>query len=310
MVAPIRGTYIRGLSWFFMSLFVCSINDATTKFLEASLSPLQVIFGRFFFGTLILLPFVYRDPSVFKTKCLGANCLRGLVLFIGMFIWCYGLDASQLSVACLINFSTPMFILLLASLLLKEKIGKPRIIATIFGFCGVAIVLNPRTASFSVPVASLFLLSALFFAFLDILNKRLVTQESMLGSLFFTGLFTLLFATTTLSCLSAPSASFRNIFLLNNNLPLLIWLGAGADLLFFCILKALQNIDVSAIAPLRYIELLFASLFGYLFFGERISENVLLGSIIIIPSMIYLVRYETQQSDKGRSQNSKTVACC
>ncbi|MDR1366753.1 MAG: DMT family transporter, partial [Puniceicoccales bacterium] len=185
-----RQNYFRGIAWFTASLMVCETNDVITKFLERSLNPLQVILGRFFFSTLALLPFMFFDGKNFRSRYLGANFLRGFILFTGMFIWCYGLDASQLSIACLINFTTPMFTLILAALILKEKIGKARIMATLVGFSGIAIVLNPRTASFSVATASLFLLSALFFALLDILNKKLVTKETMLGSLFFTGFFT------------------------------------------------------------------------------------------------------------------------
>jgi S-adenosylmethionine uptake transporter len=110
-----------------------------------------------------------------------------------MSIWCHGLDVSQLNVACLINFTTPIFTLLLASLILKEKIGRTRIIATLVGFLGVAVVLNPQTSSFSVSAASLFLLSAIFFAMLDILNKMLVTKEHAVISLFYTGFFTMFF---------------------------------------------------------------------------------------------------------------------
>jgi S-adenosylmethionine uptake transporter len=300
--------YFKGIAWFMGSLVVCESNDVITKLLERNLSPLEVIFGRFFLSTLILLPLMLCHRENFRSRHLLANFLRGFVLFSGMYIWCYGLDASQLSVACLINFTTPMFTLFLATFLLKEKIGKARIVATAIGFLGVAVVLNPHTASFPIGTASLFLLSAVFFALLDVLNKMLVTRETMLGSLFFTGFFTMLLAFVAMGISSKNYNFLAKIRTMDSQTAFLfVLLGVGANFLFFFILKALNHIDVSATAPFRYVELILASLFGYLFFGETISLNVILGSVVIIPSVIYLVRFEARA---GGKKNKRVVSCC
>jgi S-adenosylmethionine uptake transporter len=314
MVDKSRRNYFKGIAWFVASLLVCETNDVITKFLEGSLRPLQVIFGRFFFSTLALLPFMLSHRENFRSRYLGTNFLRGFILFMGMFIWCYGLDASQLSIACLINFTTPMFTLIFAALILKEKIEKSRIIATLIGFLGVAIVLNPRTASFSTATASLFLLSAVFFAMLDILNKKLVTRETTLGSLFFTGFFTMSLALGAI-CFSTDGAySLAAIFTTSwLSVTLFALLGVGANFLLFFILKAFSHVDVSATAPFRYIELILASLFGYLFFDEKISANATLGAIIIVPSVIYLVRCESKKNREFQKDLQKRKAplnCC
>jgi S-adenosylmethionine uptake transporter len=310
MLDELKQRYFKGIGWFIASLAVCETNDVITKFLEVNLSPLQVIWGRFFFSTLVLLPLMLCHRERFRSRHLGANFLRGFILFIGMFIWCCGLDVSPLSIACLINFTTPMFTLILAALILKEKIGKPRVIVTIIGFFGVAVVLNPRTASFSTATASLFLLSAIFFALLDVLNKKLVTQETTLGSLFFTGFFTMLCTSVVLLFSNGTNYSLVAIFRASwQDIALLAILGIGANFLLFFILKSLSYIDVSATAPFRYVELILASVFGYLFFGEKISTNAILGAIIIIPSAIYLVRCEIKIST--RYDHSKTsIHCC
>jgi S-adenosylmethionine uptake transporter len=305
-----RRTYFKGIGWFVASLLVCEINDVITKFLEGSLRPLQVMLGRFFFSTLTLLPFMFFDSKNFRSRYPGINFLRGLILFIGMFIWCYGLDTSQLSVACLINFTTPMFTLIFAALILKEKIGKARIAATIIGFLGVVIVLNPRTASFPTATASLFLLSAIFFALLDILNKKLVTKETTLGSLFFTGFFTMLCTLGVMFCMDSGIHSLAETFTMGwQSVMLLALLGVGANFLLFFILKSLHYIDVSAMAPFRYAELILASIFGYLFFDEKISVNAILGAIVIIPSVIYLVRCEVKISQNHSKEQIPTHCC-
>ncbi|MDR1303430.1 MAG: DMT family transporter [Puniceicoccales bacterium] len=321
MIAQGQRRYFEGIAWFLASLLVCETNDVITKFLERTLSPLHVICGRFFFGTLALLPFMLGRAENFRSRHLGANCLRGLILFVGMFIWCYSLDASQLSIACLINFTTPMFTLLLAAFILKEKIGRPRIIATAIGFLGVAVVLNPRTAPFPTAAAALFLVSAAFFAVLDVLNKVLVTRENTLPSLFYTGFFAMLFSAATAAIAhyrrrdEAPFSFEEFIFgLLSveiSHILLLILLGIGANLLMFCILKSFSRVDISATAPFRYVELILASAFGYLFFGEKISINAVWGAIIIVPSVIYLARYEAKTGPRQRQKEPVSpLRCC
>ncbi|MDR2807072.1 MAG: DMT family transporter [Puniceicoccales bacterium] len=312
--------YFRGIMWFMASLCICESNDVITKYLEHNLSPLQVVFGRFFFSTLLLLPFMIHSTGNFRTRHWKMNFMRGLILFLGMFIWCYGLDASQLNIACLINFTTPMFTLLLAALILKEKIGKTRIVATIAGFLGVAVVLNPWTTSFPILTASLFLLSAIFFAVLDIFNKILVSKETPITSLFYTGLFTMIFASIPLMIpyflkhdryLVALNDLGREIALIGiKDIFLLTALGLGANLLMFCILKSFSYIDVSATAPFRYVELILASVLGYLFFGETIAASTILGAMIIVPSVIYLVRFESRVPSKSSLSEKQTLTHC
>lgn len=284
-----RMHYLIGILWFTVSLLVCETNDVVMKYLHGSLSPMQIVFGRFFFGTIIILPFVLRNGiASLKSQCLGANFTRGLLLFSGMLIWCYGLKFAKLNVACLLNFTTPMFTLILASIFLKERIGFTRMIITIFGFLGVAIVLQPSSNDFNVFGSLLFLVAALFFAGLDILNKKLITLESTLCTLFYTSCFTAAFAFIPALLSWNNIDSYKDILLL-------LWLGIGANLLLFCILKAFEKIDVSATAPFRYVELMLACLFGYVFFDESISRNTIIGSIIIIPSVIFLVKKEIQK---------------
>lgn len=292
----INSAYVKGISCFLMSLLVCETNDVITKFLGNTLTPLQVVFGRYLLSTIVLLPLVIYHSKSVTLRYFPANCVRGLILFFGMFIWCYGLDESQLSIACLINFTTPMFTLLLAALLLKEKIGRCRIIATLLGFLGVAVVLNPWTATFSVGSASIFLASAICFALLDVINKILVSKESILSSLFSTSLVTLIFTAVAI-ILQSGTESIASIFQADlTTITLLCCLGIGANLLFWLILLAFKYIDVSATAPFRYVELILASVYGHFIFNESIHANVVWGSFIIVPCAIYLANLEAHKS--------------
>ena len=149
---------------------------------------IQVAFLRFMFSVITLLPFMlYYGKKSFKTERPSLHIIRGSLLFIGITLWCYGLRVVPLASATVINFTIPFFVLFLASIFLKEKVGLMRWLATIFGFVGIYIVLDPNSASFHLH-SLILLVSALMFASLDVINKKYVIKETMLSMLFYSAI--------------------------------------------------------------------------------------------------------------------------
>lgn len=112
---------VLGIFWFVISLLVSSGNDIITKYLSGNLSVYQVVFIRFMFGTLVLLPFMFYYKGSFRTKVIGVQFMRGVLLFGGMLLWCKGLTLVKVSTATVINFTIPVFVLILAAIFLKEN---------------------------------------------------------------------------------------------------------------------------------------------------------------------------------------------
>jgi drug/metabolite transporter (DMT)-like permease len=110
-------------------------------------------------------------------------------------------------------------------------------------------------------------------------------------------------------CLSAIPAAILWQPLSNYHFCLFLVLGMSSNFLLFCILKSFSYVDVSAIAPFRYFELILACLFGYVFFGEIVTMKTLLGGAIIMPSALYLMAKEAS-GDTGKICNKKKVSCC
>ena len=75
----------------------------------------------------------------------------------------------------------------------------------------------------------------------------------------------------------------------------LLCLGAGANLILYCLLKAFRATDISAIMPYRYVELLVAAGFGFVLFGEIPTVMTLIGASIIVPSTVFIAIYETRK---------------
>jgi S-adenosylmethionine uptake transporter len=279
---------IIGVTWFLLSLAIGVMNDVLSKQLGQNLHPIEITFFRFLFSTLSLLPFMfYNGVGSFYTGRVGLHICRGALLFIGIAIFCYGLTIAPISVATVINFTIPLFTLILAAIFLKERVKAARWMATLIGFLGVMVVFHPKQVGFDFTMF-LLLLSALLFAGLDVLNKRFVVQEGMLVMLFYTGLFTMLLGIVpTYFVWQVPSMHQLGLFFI---------LGCGANLLLYCLLKGFENADASALAPFRYTELLISAAMGYLFFAEIPSKYTWLGAAIIVPSSFIVVYSEMRKS--------------
>ena len=107
--------YFLGVFWFIASLFISSLNDVLTKYLGSSNNPYEVVFFRYFFGTLTLLPFMmYYGKRTFVTSRPMVHVLRGCLLFGGIALWCHALNVVTVTAATVINFTIPLFVLIFA----------------------------------------------------------------------------------------------------------------------------------------------------------------------------------------------------
>lgn len=289
--------YVIGVGWFILSLVISVTNDVFQKYLGDNLHAYQIVFMRFFFGCITLLPFMfYFGGKSFYTSRIGLHVVRGALLFAGIALWCYGLVIAPITVATTLNFTIPLFILILAIPFLGERVGFSRWAATIVGFLGVIFVLEPTKLDFN-PYTALLLLSAFLFATLDVINKKYVVKETMLAMLFYTALFTMLIGALPAYYHWQPMTSVQ--------LGVLALLGCGANLILYCLLKGFSAVDASALAPFRYIELLFSAACGFLIFGEVPTQGTLIGAAIIIPSTFFVVYYETRKSRRNATNSEE-----
>lgn len=283
--------YLQGIFWMLMVCIVSSLNDVLTKQVGSRLSGAEVAFFRFFFSTLVLLPFmVVRGKSAFVTHYPGAQCIRAILLVLAMTAWSYGVASLPLTLATTISFTTPFFILPLAKFFLNEHVGWQRWAATLFGFAGILISIHPTGDSFN-PMALTLIVSTLMFASLDIINKKLLIEdESLLSMLFYSGLGTAVLGLVP-ALLTWETPTFQELFFL-------LLLGVGGSLILFCLLKAFSATEVSALQSFRYTEFVLSGVFGLMIFQEWPTYSTLLGAAIIIPATLYIAAFETRQQKK------------
>ena len=279
--------YITGVFWFLLSLVISVSNDVIARGLSGSLHFTQISFFRFFFSTITLLPLcLYYGKNALKTSNIYIHLVRGALLFFGISAWIKGLGTIQVAISTVITFTIPLFTLILAMFFLNEKIAWYRWIATILGFVGIFITVDYQGENFN-PGILILLMSAILFAILDIINKKFVFKESMLSMLFYSSVVTVI-----LSFVPAMNNWKKPDFF---DLGLLFILGAGANLILYCLLKAFSLVDATAVAPYRYFELLLSTIAGYFILNDIPPLSTWYGAALIIPTTLFLAYSEIKE---------------
>jgi len=277
--------YFIGIAWYLMHFVVGISNDGLMKYLGGTLPPFQIVLLRFTAAAAVLMPvMLVQGTEAFKTARLWMHAVRGVLLALGIGLWCLGLSIMPFASCVVVNNTMPFFKMLFAKVILGERVGKERWLASIGGFIGCLIVFNPTVATFR-PQSLVLLLSAMCFAMLDILNKKYSVSESIVSMLFYGSVAT--------SIVALPRALQTWVAVSPMQYGLFGLLGVGANLLLFCLLRAFRYVDASATCPYRYTEFVLSAVAGFFIFGEKPMASTLLGSCIILPSVVYCAMVET-----------------
>ena len=240
----------------------------------------QVVFFRNFFALLPLIFFIYFLKLNFRSiNNYKLHIARAFIGVTAMSLFFVSIRYVPLVEMQTISYSSVFFISILSIFFLGEKIGYRRIIAIFIGFLGVLIILKPSTELFSnysvLPlIASLFLSMAVI-----VLKKILLTNNNILSVWVFTVLCTIL-----------SLFFYDENWVWPNNLDLSFMIASGilGFIAQICLTKSFQLADASILAPIDFSSVIWSFSLGYIFFGELISSDVLIGGLIIITSVGYI----------------------
>ena len=272
-----------GFLYMFLSVCTFSVMDLLVKW-SSDYPTGEVLFFRGFFG---LLPTYFLIPknklkTFYTTKRSKEHlfrCLMGLMALIAIVI---ALRELPLAVVVSLSYAAPLFITVLSIFLLSEKVGISRWLAVMIGFIGVIIIAEPGFKGMNY----LYFLPLIFcigMAFVTITIRKLSTTEPIwLISIFFTITISLAGVATIPMGWIIPN--FQDFLLLA-----LIGVTGGSANLFLT--QSYKLSEVSLVAPLKYLALIFAIIFGYLIWNEIPTVKTLVGaSLVILASLIIFKR--------------------
>lgn len=281
---------VRGPLWMVAAGMLFAAMTLLVKILAGQLNSFEIAFFRAAFGLASILPFaIVAGRGAFLTRRPFTHLARGLVGAVAMSATFYSIAHLPLIEAAALSFTKPLFVVLLAAAFLGERVRVRRLAATAMGFFGVLIMLRPQRwfAGEGIELAALAALGgAALVAVVVIFVKKLIQTERPVTVLFYFGLISTLGA--LLPALPEwvwPSWS-QLLWLLAMGA-----LGASAQSL---VIRAYMVADATVVSPFDYTRLVFAAIFGFLFFGEVPGTWSLAGAAIIIVATLYIAHRETQ----------------
>ena len=281
-----KKTYI-GILFILGSIGFITVIDTAAKYMTASLPPLQVVWGYFFgiFASLCLLAATKgsRLPRLLATRRPLLHIGRAGLLIASISLLFFALKFMTLADATAISFTSPLFITLLAIPILGERVDRARWLAVLGGLCGVLVMVRPGSG-LADWISLLPLLGAVAFAAFQIATRLLAATETTFATLFYTGLFGLLWSSIALPFVwVSPETWHWLAFLVQGAL------GVAAHL---CMIKAFEAAEASLLAPFNYSKIIWAAATGYLVFGDIPTLNTLAGAAIIAMAGLFVMLHE------------------
>ena len=282
----IEGNQVRfGIILMILATLSFALQDGLSRFLAGNYNVYMIVMIRYWF-LFILVVFVASRSQKGLLKTASTNflllqILRGILLAFEIIVSVHAFVYIGLINTSAIFSSYPLIATLLSIPILKEVIGWKRFTAILFGFLGVLLILRPGSGIFSLymflPVCSAFA-----FAIYAILTRYVSKMDSPETSFFWTG-FVGIIAMTGVGVWfwEQPNAIDWLWILL-----LCIFSTLG----HFLLIKSYDLAAVSIVQPFSYFHLIFISFIGFLMFGEPLTLNIILGSIIVICAGIFTLK--------------------
>lgn len=279
---------VRGMLWMVAGGLLFSLLNTLARALSQQLDVYQSQFLRYLMGLLIIMPWVWRDGwQAYRPVNITGQFWRGAVHTLGLILWFTALPRIPLADMTAIGFTGPIFIMIGAAWFLGEPMRRDRWIAALIGFAGVLVVVLPKMTGEGGWYNLVMLASAPVFAASFLITKALTRYEKP-------GVI-VLWQSLTVTVLSLPMA------LPHWQAPTAMqWLGfTGTGVLgtlgHYCLTRAFHIADISATQSLRFLDLVWASLLGWLVFADVPSASTWAGALVILLATVWIARRESRR---------------
>jgi drug/metabolite transporter (DMT)-like permease len=260
--------------------------DATAKYLVRDHTLFVVVWARYAGQMVVTTPIAWHrgGPGFWRTHHLRVQLLRSLCLIVATSCFFGALRFLPLAEGSAISFLAPMFAIVLSYPILGERPTRGRWIAALAGFAGVVILVRPGSAVFH-PATGLLVLAAISNALYQ-LHTRKLPRDSAHTTLFYSALV----GTAVLSA-AIPFVEVPGEFAMRDA-GFFVLLGLLAGLGHGLLIAAFLRAPASLVAPFTYIQMLWATFYGYAIFGQLPDGISALGMAVIVASGVGLVLHE------------------
>jgi drug/metabolite transporter (DMT)-like permease len=274
-----RQSPIQGVLLLAAAVFLFAAMNATTKTLSAVYAIPVIMAARYIIQTLMMVALLVpqRGWRVFATRRTGLVALRALALVASSLSLGLALKLMPVAETAALVFLAPMVVVLVARPLLKETIGLFGWLAVITGFLGVLFIVRPGSGldPWGVLFAGLTVIGTVAY---QIMSRSLSRTETTLGLLFSTAMMgSVVFG-------AMVPFSFGGAVLSPLNAALLVSLGITGGLGHYLLTAAYRRAPASLLAPVNYLELVWAGLLGWLVFSHLPDTLTAIGMAVVASS--------------------------
>lgn len=286
-----------GSLWMLVAGVFFAIMGVCVKLGAARYSTSELVFYRSLFGFLTIWGITQSQGLRLSTPRWRMHLSRSLVGFISLLLFFYAITAMPLAAAVTLNYTAPLFLAVLLTLLLREPIKPLLIVALLLGFVGVVLLLDPTLHQDQLLAGMCGLLSGALagLAYLQ------VTQLGRLGEPEWRTVFYFTLVCTLGSGAWMLLQHFRAVTL--PDLLLLVGMGTSATLAQLAMTRAYRKGESLVVGSLAYSTVVFASLFGVLLWHETLTPAHWLAIALIIASGVLSVRATKLYAPRGHGEN-------
>lgn len=279
---------VRGLLWSMTAGLLFVLLNALMRGLALQLDPFQTQFLRYLAGCVVLLPFVLRAGlAAYRPQNVSGQFARGAVHTLGLCLWFVAIPHITLADTTAIGFTGPIFIMLGAWLVFREPMRWERWVASLIGFAGVLIVVAPKLSGSGGYYTLVMLASAPVFAASFLITKGLTRYERPTVIVVWQSI------TVTLCSLPLALLHWQTPTLLQGFVFLLCGLLGSAG--HYCLTRSFSVADISATQSVKFLDLVWASVVGWLAFSDQPSQSTLIGGVVICASTIWIAHREARR---------------
>ncbi len=298
-----------GLLFMLLSVLISPLIDIFSKLATATISSTEVAGFRFVIQSLTMLPFVFlRGAKIqFSLKQSWYHAIRGAMVTTSMICFVTTLKVMAVADAIAIFFVEPIILTILGSIFLKETIGWRRYSACAVGFLGAMLIIQPSFEEVGY-IALLPVVSAFCIAVFALMTRVLSHREDPWAMQFQTGLWGIFFCAVILFVGYGSGSDIIDTAM--PDLPAFAYLlgtGIAAAVTGILAAYAYRAAPASTLAPLQYLEIVSATVFAWLVFGDFPDALKWLGILIVIASGLYIIWRERRFASKPVSDTSEAT---
>lgn len=270
---------LRASAWMLGAIASFTSMAVAGRAVSSNLDTFEIMMFRSLIGVLIVvgLATITGRLGDIKRDRLGIHALRNLSHFAGQNLWFFAITAAPLAQVFALEFSSPIWAMFLAVVVLGERLTPLRVATAFSGFFGILLVAQPWQAAIGPGIATA-ALAAIGFAGSAIFTRLLTRTERITSIMFWLTLMQLFFG---LICagydgdIALPSS---------DNLPWVVLIALAGLVAHFCLTTALSLAPAAVVLPVDFARLPIIAMVGFLFYSEPFSIWVLAGAAVIFAS--------------------------